>query len=294
MAALFFRAEAGPVNHANLPDTLTIGFIGAGNMAGALLKGLRAQGVAGQRLWASDINPAALANLASSLAIQSADSATVAAAADVLVLAVKPQVMAAACAEIRNTVKPGALVISIAAGIPLASLRQWLGAEVTLVRCMPNTPALVGQGATGLYADPDVAPAQRDLADAILGAVGITLWVPAEADLDAVTALSGSGPAYFFLFIEALEAAGAALGLDPRTAGQLARQTALGAATLANTATAPVAELRRQVTSPGGTTERAIGVFEAGELRALVDAALRAARDRAVELAGGTPTDRRS
>jgi pyrroline-5-carboxylate reductase len=177
------------------------------------------------------------------------------------------------------------LIISIAAGIEINSLDKWLGGNLAIVRCMPNTPALVQTGATALYATPQVSEAQRQQADQILKAVGIARWVDDEAQLDAVTAVSGSGPAYFFLVMEAMQAAGEQLGLAPDLARQLTLQTALGSAQMAIESDVDVAELRRRVTSPGGTTHEAISSFENNGLRELFLKALTAARDRSESLA---------
>jgi pyrroline-5-carboxylate reductase len=218
--------------------------------------------------------------------VTSDDNVAAVAGADVVILAVKPQVMADVCRGIAAAVTAsGAVVISIAAGITIDSLRSWLGASTPIVRCMPNTPALLGCGASGLYAADGVSERQRDYAAQILSAVGLVTWVPAEKDLDAVTALSGSGPAYFFLFMEAMVEAGVKLGLTRETAGQLALQTGLGAARMAVENELDLVELRRRVTSPGGTTQAAVEHFEAAGLRALVEGAMQAASDRAEEMA---------
>jgi len=166
----------------------------------------------------------------------------------------------------------------------VASITSWLGGDAPLVRCMPNTPALVKSGMTGLYAAPEIDEAQRQLAEAVLSAVGDTLWVEKEALLDAVTAVSGSGPAYFFLFMEAMIEAGTLLGLDADAARRLTLQTAFGAARMALESDLPPDELRRRVTSPGGTTEQAIAYFQQADLCDIVDEALRAAHDRSIEL----------
>ena len=176
------------------------------------------------------------------------------------------------------------LVVSIAAGISQDSLAEWLGADVAVVRCMPNTPALVRTGATALHANINVSDEQKDLAENILRSVGISLWVSSEAELDAVTAVSGSGPAYYFLLMEAMENAALALGLSESTARLLIQQTALGAAKIALESNDTPRELRHKVTSPGGTTEQAIKTFEEGEFSLLVSKALHAARDRSIEM----------
>jgi pyrroline-5-carboxylate reductase len=187
--------------------------------------------------------------------------------------------------EIAPHLTAGSLIISIAAGIPHAALLRWLGARQWVVRTMPNRPAFNGCGATALYAPPAVEPPQRALAQAIMGAVGTTVWVEHESQLDTVTALSGSGPAYFFLLMEALEAAAHARGLPVDVAHELTLQTALGAAQMARQSREPLATLREQVTSKGGTTAAALAVFDAAGLRDIVAAALTAADERSAQLA---------
>lgn len=204
--------------------------------------------------------------------------------ADVVVLAVKPQIMKPVCCELAEALPKQALVISIAAGISAASLEAWLETP-PLVRCMPNTPALVLEGASGLFANSKASEEQKQLAHAILAAVGEVTWVETEALIDSVTAVSGSGPAYFFLMMEAMIEAGIKQGLERKTAETLAIQTALGAAKLAKHSDVDVAELRRRVTSPKGTTEQAINSFEANGFRSIVDQAMQACRTRAEELA---------
>ena len=214
------------------------------------------------------------------------DNEKLAAHADVLVLAVKPQALRNVLAGIADAVrKKKPLVVSVAAGIRVGDIQRWLGGGTAIVRVMPNTPALIGSGATGLYANAEVTPAQRDEAESILRAVGVTVWLENEALMDVVTAVSGSGPAYFFLVIEALERAAIAHGLDNATARLLSVETAYGAAKMALEGGAEPAELRRRVTSPGGTTERAIQVLEQGQLRQLFDTAVAAAIARSRELA---------
>jgi len=206
--------------------------------------------------------------------------------ADVLVLAVKPQILKTVCEGIKDvaqTNKP--LIISIAAGLRSTDIDRWLGGSLPIVRCMPNTPALIQAGATGLFANTATSTEQKQVADQILSAAGITLWVDDEAQLDAVTAVSGSGPAYFFLFLEAMQSAGKQLGLDENTAGMLAKQTALGAARMALESADSPATLRTNVTSKGGTTAAAIASFENNHFRDIIEQALGAAHHRAIELA---------
>jgi pyrroline-5-carboxylate reductase len=263
-----------------------IAFIGAGNMANSLIHGLLAKAVPAAQLYATDIDTEKLQALQQECGIQTGTGAEIAANADVIILAVKPQVMAAACEALSASIKkPQCLIISIAAGIPISSLETWLGRERAIVRCMPNTPALVGEGATGLFANARCSQADITLAGEILSAVGITCWLRSEQDIDTVTALSGSGPAYFFLMMEALEKAAVALGLDATVARQLSIQTALGAGKLAATSDVTPDELRRRVTSPGGTTEQALLSFQRDGFERIVANAVKAAQQRAAELA---------
>ena len=263
----------------------TIAFIGAGHMAGSLINGLTSDGYDPTCIVASDTNPDALAAMARRTGVRTTVDNGVAAGSDVVVLAVKPQTLQGVAREIAPVVQQRRpLVISIAAGIREDALEDWLGGAVALVRTMPNTPAMIGAGATVLHAGSGVTDAQRDTAESILRAVGLTRWVDDEGLLDAVTALSGSGPAYFFLVMEAMEAAAIELGIPRETARLLTLQTALGAARMAIESDEEPATLRRRVTSPGGTTERAVAVFEDGGLRELFNRALTAARDRSVEL----------
>lgn len=256
-------------------------------MAGSIIGGLIDSGHPADKISAADPFAPSLERLREIAPVNlCADNAEAAAAADVVIMAVKPQVMAEATNSIARGVRSRrALVISIAAGITIASMQARLGPDTAIVRCMPNTPALLGSGASALFGNNRVSAQQREYAEAILSAVGISCWVPDEQSLDAVTALSGSGPAYFFLFMEAMIDSGVQLGLDRATATAMTMQTALGAARMALESDADLKELRRRVTSPGGTTERAIESFENNGLRALVDDALQAAADRAAEMA---------
>lgn len=265
----------------------TLSFIGGGNMARSLIGGLIADGWPAVRLRVADPNPEQCKMLAGRFGIATAtDNLAAVQSADVLLLAVKPQVMREVAQSIAAAVQARRpLVISIAAGIRTTDLDRWLGGDCAIVRCMPNTPAMVQSGATGLFATARVTMAQRDLAESILRAVGLTLWLDDEGQMDAVTALSGSGPAYFFLIMEAMQAAGVQLGLPADTARLLTLQTALGAAKMALESDEDAGTLRQRVTSPGGTTERALAVMEAGNLRDLMQKALTAARDRSRELA---------
>lgn len=263
-----------------------IAFIGGGNMATSLIGGLVSKGFPAQHIRVSDPVAEGRQRLEQNFGIAtSADNCSVCADANVIVLAVKPQILKTVALGIADSLSHRPVVVSIAAGIPVSALENWLGKDAAIVRCMPNTPALVHQGASGLYANPQVSPQQRLQVEQLFSAVGSFAWLEQEADIDAVTALSGSGPAYFFLLMEAMENAGVALGLDRDTARQLTLQTALGAATMAASSDEDSAELRRRVTSPGGTTEQAILSFENGDFAALVERAMAAANRRAQEMA---------
>lgn len=270
---------------AQKPTTIT--FIGAGNMARSLIVGLL-QDQANVALRVADPDQGQLDAIRQHWpdVFTSIDNLEAMQGADVVVLAVKPQIMrdvVQGLAEQAQRSRP--LMISVAAGIREQALNQWLGGNMPIVRCMPNTPALVQTGATGLYANAQVSDAQRSTAESILRAVGITLWFADEGKLDAVTALSGSGPAYFFLVMEAMQAAAEQLGIPAEDAHLLVVQTALGAARLALESNDPPAELRRKVTSKGGTTEAALKVLNEGGLSALFAQALQAAEQRSCELA---------
>lgn len=264
-----------------------ITFIGAGNMASSLAGGLIAKGFEPTTLTLADINEQQLQAARSTLGVcTSRDNISACAKADVIVVAVKPQVVSQVIPALKATVAARhSLVITIVAGTPLSRYAEWLGPDAAVVRCMPNTPALVELGATGMFANANVSEAQREHAKQILSAVGLALWLDNEDQLDAITALSGSGPAYFFLVMEAMMAAGQAMGLSESVARQMTLQTALGAAHMAITSDVGPAELRRRVTSPGGTTERAVEIFERGHLRELFDEALHGAYQRSKELA---------
>ncbi len=264
----------------------SIAFIGGGNMASSLIAGLIADGYPPAAICVAEPDATRREDLRARFGVRIvADNREALAGAATLVLCVKPQLAPAVCREIGNLVcQLGPLVISIMAGVPEAAIQRWLGSPVPVVRSMPNTPAMVQTGAIGLHASPEVGDDGRNRAETILRAAGLTRWVDDEAQIDAVTAISGSGPAYFFLLMEALEQAGIDLGLDAETARLLTIQTALGAARMAVESDAPPAQLRAQVTSPGGTTERALAVFTEAGLSELVGRAARAARERAVEI----------
>ncbi|WP_339882706.1 pyrroline-5-carboxylate reductase [Vreelandella maris] len=264
-----------------------ITFIGAGNMASAIIGGLIDSGVAPSTITATAPNDSELASIKQRLDINTdTDNNAAVAEADVVVLAVKPQIMRTVCAALRDSVqRQRPLVISIAAGLDASTIDQWLGGQNAMVRCMPNTPSLVGYGASGLYANAKVSDEQRDVATQLMEAVGIVEWVEEEALLDAVTAVSGSAPAYFFLMFEAMEEAAVKLGLPAATARRLAIQTALGAATMAQQSDKDPATLKQNVMSPGGTTERAIQHMEEAQLRTTIADAMQACADRAQAMA---------
>ncbi len=266
----------------------SIAFIGGGNMARALIGGLLARGTDPRRIHVAEPVENARYGLAAEFGVQvHAENRDALAAADVVVLAVKPQVMAAVCTGIADLVasrKP--LLISIAAGIRLSNFRNWLGASARLVRCMPNTPALIGAGVTALHADGNVDNESRSRAEGILAATGATVWIDDEDLMDAVTAVSGSGPAYFFLLMETMIAAAMRQGLSADAARILVSNTALGAARMVCEGSDDPSTLRERVTSPGGTTQAALDRFESGGFRALVDAAITRATERGRELSG--------
>ncbi len=263
-----------------------IGFIGGGNMATSLIGGLVATGTAPGTIWVSDPETPKLDTLTRRFGVNaSGDNGVVASRCATVVLAVKPQIMntvVQALAPVLGEHRP--LLVSIAAGVREADINRWAGGDMAIVRTMPNTPALVGCGATALFANAKVGPAQRERAGAILAAVGITIWVGDEAQLDAVTALSGSGPAYYFLLMEIMQATGEAMGLDADAARRLTLQTALGAARIANESDDPPAVLRERVTSPNGTTERALVTMREGGIDKVVADGIHGARQRSIEL----------
>jgi len=264
----------------------TIAFIGGGNMAASLVSGLVSDDYDPQRIVVSDPDREKLAGLAARFGIRPAvDNRDAVGQADIVVFAVKPQNLKSVAMNIAPEVQARRpLMISIVAGVKEKDIQSWLGNDVTLIRTMPNTPAMLQAGATVLHAGPGVTDDQKNLAESILRAVGLTRWVRDEEKMDAVTALSGSGPAYFFLVMEAMEQVGLDMGLSAETARLLTLQTALGAARMAMESSDGPATLRERVTSPGGTTEKALAVFEAEGIRDLFHRALIGARDRSVEL----------
>lgn len=273
-------------------DNLTVGFIGAGNMATALIDGLLANGWSAKQMRASDTDQSRLELLAEKGVTTCIDNQSIIEKSSLVILAVKPQIMGEVLGPLKEAlVDNPCLLVSIAAGISMTNLQTWTHQEQAMVRCMPNTPALIQAGASALFANPGCSESQRNQAEEVLKAVGIVTWLAREEDMDAVTALSGSGPAYFFLLMEAMQKAAVTLGLDKDTAEILCQQTALGAAKLAQSSDVDVEELRRRVTSPGGTTEAALKQFESEDFNAIVGRALDKAAQRSRELAAPTPTD---
>lgn len=266
---------------------MRIAFIGGGNMSSALIGGLLARGVAARDLSVADPSSTQLERVARDFGLMvTTDNVEAVREADLVVLAVKPQDMAHAAGSLAAELgSRRRVIVSVAAGIRIASLAGWLLGAMPLVRAMPNRPALIGAGVTAAFASPEVAPAERTAVEEVLSAVGPLVWLEEEAQMDAVTAVSGSGPAYFFLLVEALEDAGTALGLPRATARLLAVHTALGAGRMAAESADSPALLREQVTSRGGTTAAALAVMEAADFRGLVQRAVTAATHRSAELA---------
>lgn len=264
-----------------------IGFIGAGNMAQAIMGGLIKTGTPVDQLFIYEPNEALARQLGVNPGVQAmATSAGLFEHCDVIMFAVKPQIMQVALAGLNGVaLKPDAFLISVAAGLPINLMQKWLGAAHPMVRVMPNTPALVGAGVSGLFASDEVSEAQRQLSESILRAVGSVIWVDDEALIDSVTAVSGSGPAYFFYFIEALEKAALQNGLNAEQAKILSLETAFGAAKLALESDVDAATLRERVTSPGGTTEAALKTFTDLNFSDGIAKAVNAAAARARELA---------
>ncbi len=263
-------------------DKLTIAFLGGGNMATSLVGGLVQDGMSPKAIHVADVNQEKLTHLQQTYGVHTfADNEQAVANAQVVILAVKPQSLREAVQSIApqlQQLKP--LVVSIAAGVMLHSIENWVGAQIPMVRCMPNTPALVGAGATALFANSRVSEKQKEQAESILRAVGITQWLTSEDQIDIVTALSGSGPAYFFHLMECMQKAAEDLGLPHDVSRLFTLQTALGAAKMAMESDVDVATLRQRVTSPGGTTESALKVFDKSGFEKMCQQAMEAARDR--------------
>lgn len=265
----------------------TISFIGAGNMATAIIGGMLDNGFQADSVWASAPEDDHLQTLRKRFGVSvTTDNRYCAQQADVVILAVKPQIMASVCRDIAPVVQnTRPLIVSIAAGLGADTLDQWLGGGLPLIRVMPNTPSLVGRGAAGLFGNAAVTDSHKETVTSVFSSIGKAVWLENEEQLHTVTALSGSGPAYFFLMLEALEAAATEAGLPADTARELAIQTMAGAAEMAARSSDDPAQLKRNVMSPGGTTEKAIQTFEDGGLRKLVTRACEAALQRSREMA---------
>jgi pyrroline-5-carboxylate reductase len=264
-----------------------IAFIGSGNIAHSLINGLVQQGYPANRIWATNPSISKLHHLQKQWGLHiTTDNAEAARQADVLVLTVKPMVVTTVCRELSSIVQQHkSLVISSAAGITTEAIHKALGQHSAIVRAMPNTPVQVGAGITGLYANLQVSDLQKDFAESLFRSVGIIQWIPHEHDLDAITAVSGSGPGYFFYFMEALEKAAMQQGLHQDVAHLVTIQTVLGAAKLALESGESFAALREKITSPNGTTEAALKIMQQGDIVQLIIDAVQAARDRAEALA---------
>jgi len=263
----------------------SIAFIGAGNMSGAILGGMVKRGYPADLITATGRTPTKLNTLSETYGVLTTTDNLAACAADIIVIGVKPQMLKAVAQTLKPQLQHKPLIISVAAGIPMSSLEQWLGDDQAIVRCMPNTPSLVQQGACGLFANTQTSAEQKQSAELIMSAVGIVEWLSDEALIDSVIAVSGSGPAYYFMFMEAMIEAGIAQGLSAETARKLTLQTALGAATLAQQSDVGPAELRRRVMSPGGTTEQAVLSFEEQGMKEMVRTAMEKCSNRAREMA---------
>jgi len=268
-----------------MENKTVIGFIGAGNMAYALIKGLLNNGFDANQINISDPNEELLLNRESELKVTTySDNTSLLSNSDIIFFAVKPQVLSNVCLELKGIVKSKHLFVSIVAGIRSSDINRWLGGNFALIRTMPNTPALFQSGVTGLFANEVVDNEQKSLVESILSSVGECFWVNEEKLIDAITAISGSGPAYFFLLMESMKQAGMALGLDEETANSLSIQTAYGASLMANKTGKDSRTLRSEVTSPNGTTQSAIESFQDQNFEGIVANATRAAYDRAREL----------
>ena len=259
-----------------------IAFIGGGNMASSIIGGMLANGFQPEQICVGNRGEEKRQRLEQTYGIATmADNHAAVASAEIVVMAVKPQVMGAVLTDLASSIGPDTVVVSVAAGIQLSNLQTWLGEDRAVIRVMPNTPSMVRCGAAGLFANDLVSEAQKASVEAIFNAVGISCWVDDEAKIDAVTAVSGSGPAYFFLMMETMQKVGQELGLSEQVARELTLQTALGAAKMASTSEHNTTELRLQVSSPGGTTRAAIATFQALDVEETFRQAMEAARDRA-------------
>ena len=268
-----------------MENKTVIGFIGAGNMAYALIKGLLSDSFEAKNINVSDANPELLEKRSSELGVTvQPDNVSLLTNSDIVVFAVKPQVLSVVCHELKNKASSDQLFVSIVAGIKSKDINRWLGGDFALVRTMPNTPALFQSGVTGLYANELVNEIQKESVNLLLSAGGECFWVNEENLLDAITAISGSGPAYFFLMMQSMKQAAMALGLDEDTADALSIKTSLGASIMATNSGKDSRTLRAEVTSPNGTTQSAIETFQDQNFEGIVAAATRAAYNRAREL----------
>jgi pyrroline-5-carboxylate reductase len=267
-----------------------IGFIGGGNMAGSLIGGLINSGHLATDIIVNEADEARCKTLTEEFSVYTGPDINVLDDCEIIVLAVKPQILRTVCLQFAKRPTDNILFISIAAGVKSTDINRWLSQsdssqQQAIVRCMPNTPALLRCGASGLFANESVTSTQKQQAENVLNAVGLVIWVESEDLLNAVTAVSGSGPAYFFLLMETMQEAGEKLGLPTKIAQQLVLQTALGAARMATESDISPANLRKNVTSKGGTTEQAIMSFQSADFQEIVCQALKAANDRSISLA---------
>lgn len=264
-----------------------IAFIGAGNMAISLIKGLISNGYDKKHIIATDPKKEQRDAISQTIGIVCFENNSEAILnTDIVILAVKPQVLSLVCKDIKTAInKINPLVISIAAGIRSQDINKWLGGKTSVVRCMPNTPSMIQAGATGLVASQLVSEEQKSEAENIMRAVGVSVWVDTDEDLDSVTALSGSGPAYYFLFMEAMQETAQKMGLSESSARLLSIQTAFGASKMALESPYDCATLRQKVTSPNGTTEKAIESFNKSQIKMVIETAMFAAKNRAITLA---------
>lgn len=266
----------------------TIGFIGAGNMPRSIIGGMVQGGYPADKIWASNPSRPKLDQLSADFKVNvTQDNHELVAQCDVIVLSVKPQMMKDVCADLREKSPniSSKLVTTVAAGVPIAKYHHYLGSETRVIRIMPNTPSLVGEGVSGLCADSSVTQADRDFINSVFEFVGITIWLEQESSIDVLGAVAGSGPAYFFEFMHGLQQAAEALGFDADTARAMVQQTALGAAKMASQSDLSLVDLRKQVTSKGGSTAKGIEAYQEAKLDNISDTAVRAAVARNQEMA---------
>lgn|SRR5690554_2664735 len=269
-------------------EVRTIGFIGAGNMPRSIIGGMVRGGYPADKIWASNRSRPKLDALEKDFGVQiTQNNHELVAACDVIVMSVKPQLMKDVCADLKEhspTIN-SKLVTTVAAGVPIAKYHQYLGESTRIIRIMPNTPSLVGEGVSGLCADEKVTTADRHYITQVFDYVGLTIWLEEEASIDVLGAVAGSGPAYFFEFMNGLQQAAEALGFDAKTARAMVQQTALGAAKMASESELSLVDLRKQVTSKGGSTAKGIEAYQENDLDGISDKAVRAAVARNQEMA---------